>query len=47
MGKRRIRHERVVAKTLRKIQLSKIFAGIMVHDDLQDIPENDDMIIFE
>ena len=46
-GKRRTQHERVGAKNLRKIELSKNFSGISEPDDFQDIPKDDDMIVFE
>ena len=43
------RHERVGVKILRENELpvSEISAAILVTDDLQDIPEHDDMIVLE
>ena len=39
--------EKVGAKILQKIELSENSAGILEPDDLQDIPEDDHIIVFE
>ena len=44
-----VRHERVGPKILREIEIpeSENSAAILETDDLQDIPEDDDMIVLE
>ena len=46
-GQEKNLNEREGAKVLREIELSENSAGILELDNLQDIPEDDDMIIFE
>ena len=41
------RHERVGAKIRQEIQLNKNFVETLESGDLQDIPEDDDRVIFE
>ena len=41
------RHERVGAKIRQEIQLNENSVGTLEFSDVQDIPEDDNMVIFE